>query len=323
MVHVIIARMKLSVIVPVYNVENYIEKCMVSLLNQDFDNFEILLVDDGSLDKSIDIACSLKHENQSKVKVLKKVNGGLSDARNFGIDHAQGEYLAFIDSDDYIDTTMFRRMMDLCETEKSDIVCCDMKYVFDNDEEKYSSAGNFDVSNPLDLLLINNSACNKIYKTSLFQDVRFPKGKWYEDLETIPKVVYNAKKISYINEAFYFYVQRSTSIAHQINPKIFDIYSAIDSLDSYFRGKGIDDEKWETVYQKYIITHGLIATTLRIKESDSFQDKYTYYKRNNLEIRQRVPHWFKAELLRTYSIKQKIIFNLIKYKLNLILAILF
>ena len=147
--------MKLSVIVPVYNVENYIEACIQSLLSQSYDDFEIIIVDDGSIDSSIERARKMV-VNKSNVQILSKKNGGLSDARNFGIEHSTGEYLAFIDSDDTIHPDMFKSMMNKLLREQADVCSCDMEYVYSDGRKVQSSGSIVSEENPFSILLTNN-----------------------------------------------------------------------------------------------------------------------------------------------------------------------
>ena len=224
-----------SIIVPIYNVENYLSKCLDSLVNQTYSNIEILAVNDGSQDGSMQIV----EDYQKKFKQLKrldKMNGGLSDARNYGIEHALGEYLLFIDSDDYVDATMAEKLVQAALLHNADIAVCDMEYVYDTGERKYSSGGDFKigtVKEQVELFNINNSACNKLFKRNIFENNRFIKGIWYEDLATIPKCCYEANQIVKVDEVLYFYYQRSNSIIHTENPKVFDIYLALEELKRY------------------------------------------------------------------------------------------
>ena len=194
---------KVSVIVPVYNVENYLEECVNSILNQTYENLEIILVDDGSKDSSGKM-CDVFTQKYENVKCVHKENGGLSDARNYGIKYATGEYIVFIDSDDFIKENMIEKMLEKIAMTNSDICVCDMEYLYDNGNIEFASGGDFDVTSDK-LVDINNSACNKMYKTSMFSDISFPVGKYYEDLATIPILMHKANKVCKVNEAFYVY----------------------------------------------------------------------------------------------------------------------
>lgn len=314
--------MKLSIIVPIYNVEKYIAKCLDSIVNQTFLDFEVVLVNDGSTDSSLKIAEEYRNKYPNLIKIYSKVNGGLSDARNYGIEYANGEFLAFIDSDDYLDTTMFEKMFNVQEKYKSDIVACDMYYVYEDGSMVVSSAGDFEVDNPkenLELLDINNSACNKIFRKELFKTIKFPIGKWYEDLATIPQVIYESNNISHLHEPLYYYLQRSGSIAHTKNVKMFDIYWAINSVRNYFSSNEIINP----IINKMYIKHGLFLTTLRIKNISNLKDRRDYYKLNMDTLKSYYPEWFTDPNIALYPLKTKVIFRLLRLRLYTLVAIIF
>ena len=206
--------MKVSIIVPIYNVEMYLGKCIESLIHQTYKNIEILLVNDGSKDKSEEIMkeYALKDE---RIVCLNKVNGGLSDARNYGMKFAKGQYCLFIDSDDWLALDAVECCVKKVRETNAEVVCFDMIYVY-SDREVFAGGGDFDVLsydiNP-EVVLVNNSACNKMFKLSLFDDIEFPKGMWYEDLATIPIVLSKAKLVAKVNKGLYYYLQRESSIA--------------------------------------------------------------------------------------------------------------
>lgn len=308
--------MKLSIIVPIYNVENYLPKCLDSLMNQTFQDYELILVNDGSQDRSLSIMESAQTNDPKRIKIFTKENGGLSDARNFGIKQSSGDYLAFIDSDDYIDVNMFSKMINLALNEACDVVVCGMNYIYEDGTQRYASGGEFDFINPqtnLNVLTINNSACNKIYKKGLFNTISFPKGKWYEDLATIPIVLYHAKKIGNIHDSLYFYYQRSGSIAHRKHQKMFEIYEAIDNVHQSLRPEVNDQDELDRKIGNLYITHGLFLTTLRIKEIENLQERSRYLKENIAALMKYYPTWTQDNSLKTYGIKNKIVFKLLSW----------
>lgn len=301
--------MKLSVIVPVYNVENYIEACVQSLLSQSYEDFEIIIVDDGSRDSSIERARKMV-VNRSDVKILSKKNGGLSDARNFGIEHSTGEYLAFIDSDDTIHPDMFKSMMSKLISEQADVCSCDMEYVYSDGRRVRSSGSIVSEGNHFSIILTNNSACNKLFKRSLFDQIRFPIGKWYEDLATIPILLKRASKAVHVDQVFYYYFQREGSIAHGRNDKMFDIYWAIQNIEV-----GLDCAKnpdWIEVKQRLLIEHGLFLTNLRIKKMDLWNDRRIYFRKNVQFLKSYYSNWYRDGSLSSYSHKARIIFKLLE-----------
>lgn len=209
----------ISVIVPVYNVEKYLNECIDSILSQTYENFELLLIDDGSTDTSSEI-CKSYLEKDSRIRYFRKENGGLSDARNYGIERANGEYITFIDSDDYIEKTYLEVLVNEITSNQSDVAVVNYVRV---DEKGVTS---YDIVPGKDLILtglealknifyqncISVSANAKLYKKEIFKDIKFPKGKLYEDISTIPFIFLKAKKIAYSSQVLYKYRIRSGSI---------------------------------------------------------------------------------------------------------------
>ena len=213
---------KISVIVPVYNVEAYLERCVNSLLSQTYTNTEILLIDDGSTDGSGRLCDSLM-ETDSRIRVIHQKNMGLSGARNTGLDNATGEYVFFCDSDDYLHENALRHMHDKLMSDRADIVACGFSHVWDDYQDRgreeavtCPKPGVWDGKHAVAEMLRSNSICtvawNKLYKRELFSDVRFPVGFIHEDEATTYKLIYSAKIVSYTPELFYKYYQRTGSI---------------------------------------------------------------------------------------------------------------
>ena len=214
---------KLSVIVPIYNVEKYLEQCVNSIINQTYTNLEIILVDDGSNDGCREMSEAYAKQDE-RIVVIHKANGGLSDARNAGIDRATGDYLAFIDADDYIDRTMFFSMISALEATRADIAICNFDCVDEEgaliDEKNREArivAGELTSGQALDMLCKTWGhyyviACNKIYKKELFKELRFSNGKLHEDEFIVHEVFSRMEKMICLEEAFYKYVQRNDSI---------------------------------------------------------------------------------------------------------------
>ncbi|MBQ6223088.1 MAG: glycosyltransferase [Solobacterium sp.] len=313
----------ISIIIPVYNVENYLAECLDSVLSQTYDQIEILTVDDGSTDTSLSILHSYARKDK-RIKILRKTNGGLSDARNYGMKYAKGEYWFFPDSDDLIEKTAVEDLYEAIRSTNSDIAVCDMTYFYEDGHTSVSSGGNFtctSIQEDPSLITINNSACNKLYKASLFEDLQFPFGRYYEDLATVPILLYKAQKVVKVNKALYHYRQRSGSIAHTANKKIFDIYDAIDDIYAYVQSHGREEKILEEIRHLYVI-HGLDLTTLRIKDFDDKTIREEYLKENMERLKKSYPAYAKDSAYRKAGIKKKMIYTLLRAKAwNMVLKI--
>ena len=208
---------KLSIIVPVYKVEQYIHKCVDSILNQTFTDFELILVDDGSPDNCGKI-CDEYAQKDKRVRVIHKENGGLSDARNAGIDVASGQVIGFVDSDDWIERCMYEEMLSYMKENNLDIVCADtnqVKYGKAKFKPRYSKNKIWVKDEAICEILngtLDNAAWNKIYKRSVIGNVRYPKGRIYEDVATTYKFISNSEKVGYISKPYYNYLKRKGSI---------------------------------------------------------------------------------------------------------------
>lgn len=301
----------ITVIIPVYNIQEYIGACMKSVLAQTYRNLQILAVNDGSTDHSREILEKYASED-SRITILDQENGGLSDARNYGLTKAEGEYVCFVDGDDTIAPTYAEDLLLMVQSLTADIAVCDMEYHYEDGKTEFSSGGTFSHTNAInwpELVLINNSACNKLYRTSLFQDLQFPKGKLYEDLATVPSLLYSASLVSKVNKPLYFYRQRSGSIRHtSIDDRIFDIYDAIDRNKGYVIAHGNDPEVLEQLNHLYVI-HGLDAITLKIKDAEDKEKRIPYLKKNMEILKQEYPDFMKDPYVKKAGFRKKIIYN--------------
>lgn len=216
----------ISVIVPVYNEKKFLARCLDSVLAQTYENFELILVDDGSTDNSGDI-CEEYARNDNRIVVIHKQNGGLSDARNVGIDwifaNSKSEYLAFIDSDDFVHSRYLELLLKALTEKQSDIAVCErtreMEYDSFFNQDTYSiveyDKHDFILSTYTGEWSRNIAACFKIFKRFIFQDLRFPVGKRYEDGMTIYKALLTADRISGVNVPLYYWFQNDKSISSQ------------------------------------------------------------------------------------------------------------
>ncbi len=222
---------KVSVIVPVYKVEKYLRKCVDSILNQTFSDFELWLVDDGSPDNCPAI-CDEYAEKDNRIKVIHKANGGLSDARNAALDVMTGEYVTFVDSDDYIAPDMLETFYDAIVRNNADIAVGNIKGVSENGElsDFYVPFTKETILSGTDLLQTMCIPCaqNRLYKTSIFKDLRYPVGRLYEDLFIYHKILAQINKMVMTGKTAYYYLVRSGSIMHgEYNIHFTDIIDAI------------------------------------------------------------------------------------------------
>lgn len=210
---------EISIIVPIYNVQEYLSKCIDSILLQTFSDLEIILVNDGSTDCSGDI-CDKYAEKDTRIRVLHKQNGGVSSARNAGLKLARGEYIGFVDPDDWIYKDMFMKLYNLSKEHNSDISVCGFCREIDGViTEQQKDIENIIQMNKIESMnelfkgkLYRFSLCNKLFKKQCFQDVEFPEGMIHEDLATTYKLFNNSNKVSYTNYIGYVYVKRHNSI---------------------------------------------------------------------------------------------------------------
>ena len=252
---------KVSIIVPVYNVEDYIEKCLESLLNQTLEDIEIIVVNDGSTDESKKKINPYIEKYPDKVKYLEKENGGLSSARNYGIPKASGDYIAFLDSDDYVENNMYQKMYEIAITEQSDMVECDFIWEYPNKKRKDIAKT---YKNKKEMIVKGRVvAWNKLIKRDIIEknNLRFPEGLRYEDVEFFYKLVPYINKVSFVHEPFIHYVQRSNSIANTQNLRTKEIFTILNNVLKYYKENNLYEEYKEEL--EYIYARFLLCSSLR------------------------------------------------------------
>ncbi len=212
----------ISVIIPIYNVEKYLEKCIKSVINQTYTNIEIILVNDGSTDSCREI-CEKYEKLDSRIRVINKENGGLSDARNVGINFSTGDYLAFIDSDDYVSDDYVEYLYNIICEKNVDISVCGFLEVTEDGKLVNNSEENnikvFTDSDAIETMLyqreFDHSAWGKLYKRNLFDNLRFPKGKLFEDIAIMYEIVSKVKNVGFGSKKNYYYLIRKDSIMNK------------------------------------------------------------------------------------------------------------
>jgi len=232
----------ISVIIPIYKVEKYLNECVKSILAQTYSDIEVILVDDGSPD-GCPALCDTFAAEDSRITVIHKINGGLSSARNAGIEIAKGEWLAFIDSDDIIHKDMMLRMIESQKQTDSDIIVCDFLTFQDGDTiydiESLGKMELFNSEEAVEAMFSNKGigwgAWNKLYRKDLFDTIRYPEGVLCEDKATTYKLYLAAKQITYIREKLYYYRLRNTSITGNKSRKFYlDTLDVSETICNYF-----------------------------------------------------------------------------------------
>lgn len=226
----------ISIIVPIYNVEKYLDRCVESIVNQSYKNLEIILVDDGSPDNCPKM-CDEWAKKDKRIKVVHKENGGLSDARNVGFDHSKGDYILFVDSDDYIDEKMIEIMLGQLINDNSEMCICHFAKFKDGEEPNRSFSKSPEIVNStqaMELLLKDSDVslvvvCDKLMKREIVEKVKFPVGRINEDEATCHRFIDGCNKISIIYNPLYFYYMREGSITKsKFTEKKLDAIFALD-----------------------------------------------------------------------------------------------
>lgn len=289
----------ISIIVPVYGVENYLRRCLDSLVNQTLKDIEIIVVNDGSPDGSQDIIEEYEKKYPLLVKGYRKENGGLSDARNYGMQFAIGEYIGFVDSDDYVDHTMYEKMYNEAIESQAEIVTCGY-YGLDETKEKTVALqmGNMVhfrkslFENPKLLYINSPYAWNKIYKKSLFDrtGIRYPKGLLFEDISTTYPLFLSANKISKVNEPLYFYIlKRAGSITATYSPKLIQVIDSLAILNNYYK-----NNKYFISFEKELLFINLKHIYNRLFEYKEYKNKefqYRFLEKSFQHLNKYFPQW--------------------------------
>ena len=271
--------MKLSVIVPVYNVEKYLAECLDSLLAQTLSDMEILLVDDGSRDASGRIADEYAAAHPGKIRCLHTENGGQGWARNLALPLARGEFLGFVDSDDWILPDMYEKLCRKAEETNADIAVCDFLERYDDGRENPVPAAFQD--HPLSFA---GSCCNKVFRASLVKNLRFPEGVWYEDFYYSAMALIRSRETVWIHEGLYIYRRGQTSTMHNNNAaKNLDMLVIMDRLE-----QELDDRGRREDFEFLLINHVLLDTVSRLAvQADP--SRYEVIRKTRAYVREKIP----------------------------------
>lgn len=284
--------MKVSIIIPVYNVEKYIEQCLVSVMNQTYKNIEVIVVNDGTMDNSIEIAKKITG-NDIRFVYVNKENGGLSDARNFGLRFATGDFVSFIDSDDYVDINYIKKMVISLENSSNNMVVTGVMLDKLGKLHTKSKWRNYtvDTTTALHNQYINETsipftcAWGKLVPRSWYEEVQFPVGKIHEDEYTTYKLYLKSSGVSFVDEPLYYYRIRENSIMTQSKSlKNLSIFEALEERIEIFKVKNISLVDTLICYYRY-----LQLFKIKLNKKDLFEVKETL-KNKEKWINQQLKH---------------------------------
>lgn len=271
----------ISVIVPIYNVEKYLNRCVESILSQSYTDFELILVDDGSPDKCPEL-CDEWGKKDERIKVIHKENGGLSSARNAGIEIAKGDYFAFVDSDDFIHPDYLRLLYQALTQSDADISICDFKTIKDYKiiEEQNENIDKLEIYDNYSIFLLQSInifvSWNKLYKKSLFKSIRFPEGKINEDIGVYYKLLYSSKKtVAIYNKLYYYFYNESSIMNSPFSEKRFDGISFFVESLNFFNKVSKNDKRYYAVINR--IVHAILDTYYEMNKTYVYFD----FKHNN------------------------------------------
>lgn len=294
----------ISVIVPCYNVEEYIERCINSIKSQTYSNFEVLLIDDGSFDNTKKIINKLIKKD-SRFKYYYKENGGQASARNYGLDIAVGDYIAFVDSDDWVEDTYLEELYNALISKKVDIAICNIKRVYPN-TISINEINDFNTIN-----CFYPAPWNKLYKKRVFKDIKFPIGKLYEDLNAISKVILTFS-YTIVNKELYNYAINEGSTMHIYDNRIYDVYDMILDIEKYASNiknnlKVKDNLEFINIY------HILIGTIYRASFTEDFSRKTI--KKITLYVSNKYSKWYRNKYIKELPIFYRVYLLILKLHL--------
>ncbi|MDD7764373.1 MAG: glycosyltransferase family 2 protein [Peptoniphilaceae bacterium] len=285
---------KISVIVPIYNVEKYLKKSVESIINQTYKNLEIILVNDGSTDRSLEISKEYEKKDM-RIKVYEKINGGLSDARNFGFNKSSGDYIIFIDSDDYIETDMIKSLYTNMKKEDADVSVCGVYNVYSNKKTPQCEDKNiYFVCNKIKFLkeyfigkLIPGTICNKLIKREIASSISFPVGKIYEDAFYHYDLIKYAKKYVITTKPYYNYFHRENSITTKpYSKKNMDCIEIYKKFYDYIlqNEKTLTNEAFFRLSYAHFTVLDKMLVSKDYKKIDEYKNVISFLKNNYIDI---------------------------------------
>ncbi len=318
---------KVSVIIPVYNVEKYIKKCLDSLVNQTLSDIEIIVVNDGTPDNSQIIIDEYVKKYPDKVISIVKENGGQGSARNIGLEKATGEYIGYVDSDDYVELNMYEELYGKAKENDSDIIICGNNIVYENNSKKIPEINYDNKFNNFENAFFGKMAVwNKLYKKEILinNNIKFKEKVWYEDFAFTLKTLVNAKTIDFLDKSLYNYLWREGSTMNNNNVKRnLEILDAFDDIRNYLISNDLLN-KYYSYLEFNAINHIYVSTVVRVINANASNDLKKEVTDKLLEYMNSNFKDFKNnKYIKTLSMNRKIIYYLIKFKLYKLVNIIF
>lgn len=298
--------LKVSIIIPIYNAEKYIERCIESCLAQTFENIEIIAINDGSSDNTKNILS--KYNENPKVCIYNNKNHGISYTRNFGITKSTGDFIMFVDSDDYLESQMIELLYNKAIKNDLDVVVCDYFEIVAKKRKKIKIV-QFDNCSLLDNLNlvfeINASPWNKLFKSELIKkcNLRFPCNLKYEDLGYIPILLLNSKRIGKVNQCLYNYIIRSNSETTTVDNKVFDIFVILNILYDNYKKYGIHNSS----EVEYLFIKKLSIYNLQQKYNKDNKNAIAFINKSFQYLYNKYPNWQKNKYLKQENFCKRII----------------
>lgn len=317
---------KLSIIVPVYGVEKYIDKCLDSLVKQSLKEIEIIVVNDGTKDNSQKIIDKYVKKYPEKIKSYIKENGGQGSARNYGLEKANGEYIGYVDSDDFIEKDMYKKLYNKAKEDNYDIVVCGNYNVSEDYKTKNIDTFINNYNTDLENIIFGKMAVwNKIYKKEILVEnkLKFKEKVWYEDLAFTLKAIINSNSFAFINEPLYDYLIREGSTMNNSNVKRnLEIFDAFDDILSYIKHN--KKEEYFNKIEFLAIDHIYISAIVRVLSADT-DNKIKSETINELicYMNKNFPNYKNNEYVNTLSRNRKIIYKLINLKMYGLIKLIF
>lgn len=319
---------KISVIVPIYNVEKYLEKCLLSLEKQDFDSYEVIMVNDGSTDNSKSIAEMFVERNPNKFILLSQENKGQSAARNNAIKYSSAAYICYVDSDDTVEADFLKKLYQTAIKTDADLVFCAFRSLSEKGvclktitEERFVAGEKYNFSERKDLMLTQNAVWNKLFKREIIirHNLFFPDRVWAEDMRFVKKYLLYTKTCVYCDAVLYNYYQRSGSTMNAMKAdRSFEIFDAIEDIENYYDDKGVK-EKYQEELEMLAIDQVYISAMVRLIRIGARKE----LKKMHKEFIKRYPCHYRNLYIKRLEKNRLIIYKLMNFRMYALIKMIF